>query len=317
MVSAVVYTELRVRSSRHHVARAASSASVTPACSRMEDTSLASCVSTQRTTSAMERRSFAAAKNNGAKSLAAVAYQNSPSAVVPSALADSARSAAIRLAPAQSAQRVRGDHVLGRAPTDPEGSMHQMRPRSLRCFWVARKRSLFTLAATTGPSQARIAGTARAVVFPLWVGPTTTTDWARSAATTVGCKKPCTVPKARRPGWGASWSRSTARRSCRVAHRAPRARDFRCPGDVMERPDETAANKAPPRQSGRTAVESPDTPNRFPWPYRCSPTRAPSDSGDAGPGTRPDPPSTGLSPAGVAAAVPPPSPTATRGPRPR
>ena len=53
IVSAVVYTELRVRSSRHHVERAASSASVTPACSRMKETSLASCVSTHRTTSAI------------------------------------------------------------------------------------------------------------------------------------------------------------------------------------------------------------------------------------------------------------------------
>ena len=158
IVSAVVYTELRVRSSRHHEARAASSASLTPACSRMNDTSLASWVSTHRTTSAMERRSCAAAKNNGASSLAAVAYQNSPSAVVPSALAVSARSAAMRRASAQSRQGVSGDHVLGRAPVDPVGSMHQTRPRALRWRRVSRKRSLFTLAATTGPSHARIAG---------------------------------------------------------------------------------------------------------------------------------------------------------------
>ena len=42
-VSAVVYTELRVRSSRHHEARAASSASDTPADSRMSATSPTSC----------------------------------------------------------------------------------------------------------------------------------------------------------------------------------------------------------------------------------------------------------------------------------
>ena len=84
--------------------------------------------------------------------------------------------------------------------------MHQTRPRSLRRSRVARRRSLFTLAATTGPSQARIAGTASAVVFPLWVGPTTTTDWARSATTRAGRTRPWTVPRARRPGCAARCS---------------------------------------------------------------------------------------------------------------
>ena len=115
-----------------------------------------------------------------------MAYQNSPSAEVPSPLAVSARSAAMRSASLQSPQRVRGVHVLDRAPVDPVGSMHQMRPRSLRWRRVERKRSLLTLAATTGPSQDRIAGMASAVVFPLCVGPTTTTDWAGSAATRAG-----------------------------------------------------------------------------------------------------------------------------------
>lgn len=199
IVSAVVYTELRVRSSRHHVARAASRTSGTPTCSRMNDTSLTSCVSTQRTTSAIPRPSREAANNNGASSLAAVAYQNSPSAVVPSDFAVSAKSAATRRAWDQSPQGVRGDHVLGRPPVEAVGSMHQTRPRSLRCFLVAKRRSPFTLAATTGPSHARMAGIANAVVFPLCVGPTTTTDWVRSAANRAGCNRPGTVPRARRP----------------------------------------------------------------------------------------------------------------------
>ena len=70
----------------------------------------------------------------------------------------------------QSTQEVSGDQVLDRIPVEPVGSMHQMRPRSFRRVRVSRRRSLLTLAATTGPSQPRIAGTASAVVFPLWVG---------------------------------------------------------------------------------------------------------------------------------------------------
>ena len=185
-VSAVVATELRVRSSRHQVARAASRASVGAACSKMPATSPTSWVSTHRTTSSMVRPSSAAAWRSGASILAAVAYQNSPSAVVPSALAASHRSAATRQDRCHCAHPVSGDQVLGRVPVQPVGSMHHTRPRRARAPSVWRSRSLFTLAARAGPRHPRMAGTARLVVLPLWVGPTTTRDWARSAAMSAG-----------------------------------------------------------------------------------------------------------------------------------
>ena len=113
-----------MRSSRHHEAWAAASASAGPSRSRMSATSVTSWVSTQRTTSAMVRRSRAAASSRGARNLAAVAYQNSPSAVVPSARAVSHRSAATRQALRQSAHPVKGDHVLAGKPVLAVGSMH-------------------------------------------------------------------------------------------------------------------------------------------------------------------------------------------------
>ena len=132
-------------------------------------------------------RPSAAARSSGASSLAAVAYQNSPSAVVPSALAASHRSAATRQAPAP----------LGAAGERRPGAGRRGRcSRWGRCTTpargaapapsVSRSRSLFTLAATTGPRHPRMAGTARLVVLPLWVGPTTTSDCAGSAAMAAG-----------------------------------------------------------------------------------------------------------------------------------
>ena len=91
-----------------------------------------SCVSTQRTTSAMVRPSSAAAAKRGARSLAAVAYQNSPSAVVPSLFAASHNSAAARQASRHWPQPVSGDQILARAPVQPVGSMHHTWP------WRAR-----------------------------------------------------------------------------------------------------------------------------------------------------------------------------------
>ena len=220
----MVYTELRVRSSRHHEARAASSASGTPAVSKMSETSATSWRSTQRITSAMEPPRTAAAKRSGANSFAAVAYQNSPSAVVPSALAVSHRSAAMRRAPGHAEQAPSGVHSLAGAPVDRVGSMHHTWPRPARCCRVCRRRSLLTLAASTGPSHPNMAGTARALVFPLWVGPTTTNDCAGSATTRAGGPPPAVEPKPRRPGCGRCNGRRSGPRSRRRAHRAPRDR---------------------------------------------------------------------------------------------
>ena len=206
-----------MRSSRHQVARAACSTSDGAARSRTSATSPTSWVSTQRTTSAMVRPSSAAAAKRGASSLAAVAYQNSPSAVVPSPLAASQSSAAARHAPGQSRQAVSGDQVLAGVPVAPVGSMHHTRPRRAHGPSVPRRRSLLTLAATTGPRQPRMAGTARLVVFPLWVGPTTTSDWAVSAAIPESRAAPGTAPRSRRPGGGPSARTSNGRRSRRRA----------------------------------------------------------------------------------------------------
>ena len=87
-----------------------------PSRSRMSATSVTSWVSTQRTTSAIVRRSRAAASSRGARNLAAVAYQNSPSArrpVRPSRLAEI------------------GGHPTGLAPV---GASRQGRPRAR---WIA------------------------------------------------------------------------------------------------------------------------------------------------------------------------------------
>ncbi len=79
-------------------------------------------------------------------------------------------------------------------------------------------RSVFTLAATTGPLHSRRAGTAKPDVLWDWVGPKTMTDWARSAATRRFPARPST----RRPGGGTRPVRPTvsARRSPGAAHRA-------------------------------------------------------------------------------------------------
>ena len=193
-----------MRSSLHQVACAACSGAATSACSRIAATSPTSWVSTQRTTSDIVRPSRAAAKNSGASSLAAVAYQNSPSAVVPSAFAASHRSAPTRQARGQSPHPVRGDHRLGRAAVESVGSIHHTRPRRLHVPSVWCNKSLLTLAATTGPRQPRMAGTASRVVLPLCVGPTTTSDWAGSAATTPARTRPGDTPSTSRPGGTAS-----------------------------------------------------------------------------------------------------------------
>ena len=69
-----------------------------------------------------------------------------------------------------------GDHWAEGSPVEPLGSKHTTSPQCWRQAMVSRTRSVFTLVATTGPSQPRMAGMAKPVVFRLWVGPKTTTD---------------------------------------------------------------------------------------------------------------------------------------------
>ena len=241
--------------------------------SRIVATSLTSCVSTQRTTSAMVRSSRAAASSSGASSLAAVAYQNSPSAVVPSTFAVSQRSAATRQACRQSVHPGTGDHELAGTPVQPVGSIHQTWPRRWRAATVSRNRSLFTLAATTGPRHPRMAGTARLVVLPLWVGPTTTSDCAGSAATPTLRVRPGRTPRRSRPTGGVRAPTSNVRRSRRRPQRAPR----RAPPGPLRRCSscdpsryEIPATSAPPSATGSTTAATPLTAlRRPPWPRRC------------------------------------------------
>ena len=69
-----------------------------------------------------------------------------------------------------------------RRPARPPSARYSKRvvnetaPTRARSAAVEATRSVFTLVATTGPSQSRIAGIARPVVFPDCVGPTTSSE---------------------------------------------------------------------------------------------------------------------------------------------
>ena len=208
------------------MARADHTDSSTPVASRIASTSAISWVSTHRATSRMVAPPTAAAKSSGASSLAAVAYQNSPSAVVDGDLATSVRSAATRRA-RQVAAAGSGDHRAGAVPVVPAGSRHQRVPSPRRHRCVAARRSVFTLAASTGPGHDRIAGTASPLVLPLWVGPTTATEAAGSVKSRCRENPPETAPRARRPGPGAGeWCEVEAARPAgtRPAAAGPAAR---------------------------------------------------------------------------------------------
>jgi hypothetical protein len=64
-----------------------------------------------------------AARSKGARSLAAVEYQKSPSLSAPGDdRATSVRDAAVRRAPSHVDEACRGDHAAGGRPVDCEGS---------------------------------------------------------------------------------------------------------------------------------------------------------------------------------------------------
>src|ERR1700733_7204393 len=124
-VSAVVYTELRCRSSLAKLACAAWFASLTPTSSSSSRTSDSSCVSTHRTTSDMSPPPVAAANSSGASSLAAVAYQKSPSVIGPlPPLAPSVSDTATLRAPDHVRAASNGDHRAEGSPVEPLGSKH-------------------------------------------------------------------------------------------------------------------------------------------------------------------------------------------------
>ncbi len=162
----------------------------------------------------------------------------------------------MRQARGQSAHCETGDHRLARMAVAPVGSMHHTVPRAERVPKVWCNRSLLTLAATTGPGQSTMAGTARQVVFPLCVGPTTTTECAGSAATVARPNTPGNVPSTSRPGTR-SPRNSSRRNSHRRAQCSPRRPWDRPPLDTKPAPRaDTAAHSTPPRASGRRASSS-------------------------------------------------------------
>ena len=147
----------------------------------------------------MSRPPVAAANSSGASSLAAVAYQKSPSVIGPlPPLAPSVSDTATLRAPDHVRAASNGDHWAEGSPVELLGSKHTTSPQCWRQAMVSRTRSVFTLAATTGPSHPRMDGMANPVVFRLWVGPKTTTDCEGSAANVVRPDRPST----RRPGAG-------------------------------------------------------------------------------------------------------------------
>jgi hypothetical protein len=75
----------------------------------------------------------AAAKSSGASILAAVAYQKSPSLIVPTeALATSTSPEAARRAPGQVVAAGNGDHRADSRPVDPDGSKQRTEPSPRR-----------------------------------------------------------------------------------------------------------------------------------------------------------------------------------------
>ena len=196
----------------------------------------------------MSRPPEAAAKSSGASSLAAVAYQKSPSVIGPlPALATSVSDAAVLRAPDQVRERSSGDQCATGRPVEPLGSKHETAPQRSRQPIVSRTRSVFTLVATTGPCHRRMAGTANPVVFLLWVGPKTTTDCDASAASVSRPDR----PRTRRPSAGGRYRSN--RRSPGRAHRAGVRRSSRrcrrAGGAVGRRTDAFGTSRAVPRKA--------------------------------------------------------------------
>src|SRR5664280_3418772 len=96
--------------------------------------------------------------------------------------ATSVRPAAPRRAPGQVRAFRNGDQAADARPVEPDGSKTSTEPRDLRCSRECSIRSVLMLAATTGPSHPRMAGTAKPLVLCDWLGPKTMTDRAGSDA---------------------------------------------------------------------------------------------------------------------------------------
>ena len=120
---------------------------------------------------------------------------------------------AARIAPRHVAQFASGVHCERMNGVQAAGSNTNTSPSSERQPIVSAIKSDLTLVATTGPGHSRIAGIARPVVFPVWVGPSTRRLWRDSTATS---RRKAMVPTTSRPCLD---PRTCSPRSCRaVAH---------------------------------------------------------------------------------------------------
>ena len=193
----------------------ASSSSLAPSARR---TRAVSCMSSQPMTSFMVPPLQAAASRMGARILAAAPYQKSALSI-PAAAGRAARTSqsAVRWAPCQVRHSISGVQPAPGMPVLPVGSYTHVcaRGSAARALSVSRRRSVLTEVATTGPCHSRMAGMAKPVVLPVWVGPITIADWRDSAAT----RWPSTRPRLRRPGSGADVSEA-----CEGRGRAPSSR---------------------------------------------------------------------------------------------
>ena len=225
-----MYTELRVRSSPAPGGPGGVSAAGTPACSRTSNTSLASCMSTQRTTSTILAVVTGGGEQQRRQQLAAVAYQKSPSGPRAVSLRCFGQIGGKSSRCGPIAARREGRPAARTTSGDPVGSMHQTRPRSLRCFRVARKRSPLYTGGHDGSFPRQIAGMARRSSCHSGSGPPQPVTGPPPPPP--GLDARCRVPaKTKATGVGGiarDRAGSEARR--RPAQRAPRARGFLCHG---------------------------------------------------------------------------------------
>jgi hypothetical protein len=156
------------RSVRYWLDSQASSAAGTPAVSRRSLICWSSRLSSQCSTSAMDRPLVAAANSMGARNLVPMVFQNRCSGRCSSVGVCSialASITAICWAPAQVEQEASGLHLAAVTPEAPRGSMTRTWPTRVRWARVARSKSGLTEVATRGPDHSRTSGMTRAEVL--------------------------------------------------------------------------------------------------------------------------------------------------------
>ena len=189
-----------------------------------------------------------------------MAYQNSPSAVVPSALAASHRSAATRQASRHRPQPVSGDQASAGPPVDPVGSMHHTRPNRARVAPCVAEQVALHAGGHHGPAPPED-GRHRQARRLAALGRAHHDDGLRRLGRDAGA--------ARRTGEGAEEEASGRgevglhHQRAQVASRGPARTPARAatPGQRRPRPAarEIPASSAPPSASGTTTEARPAT----------------------------------------------------------